>query len=153
MSEHFAQADVVFVGELDSNRPTPGATRHRFEVDRVFKGEVGTVTDVLSPGPGGCGLSPDPGQSFVVFATRGGTLWSGREVGPGVLMDVSCAGSRPMGVERAEVLFDTGQAPSADITVPDDSQLALKQPMILAVLVAAVLAGGVAVVLRRRSAA
>jgi len=51
------------------------------------------------------------------------------------------------------VLFDSWRPPSADIAAPEDSQLALKQPLVLGALAAAVLAGGVAVALRRGSAA
>ena len=55
--------------------------------------------------------------------------------------------------QRATVLFDSWRPPSADIAAPEDSQLALKQPLVLGALAAAVLAGGVAVALRRGSAA
>jgi len=151
--EHFDQADVVFVGELEANLPAPEAVRHQFDVERVFKGEAGAVADVLSTGSGAsCGLSLDPGQTYAVFATQGGSLLPGRDYGPDVLVGSLCSGTRPMGVERAAVLFATGRPPSPDIAVPDDSQLALKQPLILAALAAAVLAGGVAVILRRGAA-
>lgn len=67
------QADVVFLGTVTEVEQTrvggEPATVLRFEVSRVYKGTVfADQVIVTPPDPAGCGLTPDVGTSWVIFA-------------------------------------------------------------------------------------
>jgi hypothetical protein len=68
------QSDAAFVGRVVSldqvTRPKPGRRDIRFEVTRVYKGTAFRQQLVASPlGGDGCGLSPQPGSTWLIFAT------------------------------------------------------------------------------------
>jgi hypothetical protein len=86
--QHAARADVVFTGrlqEIDAGvrgpiRSTMDPVTYRFEVERVFKGEVRQNASVVSPADGAsCGLERmNVGARYTVFAqTDAGVLRSG----------------------------------------------------------------------------
>jgi hypothetical protein len=75
--EELAEAAAVFTGELTSLVPARvedlGLVEHafRFEVDEVFRGQVGPTAEVLSLlGSAACGLDARVGQRWFVIADR-----------------------------------------------------------------------------------
>ena len=69
----YEQADAVFVGTvLRVDEVGPRGDRRadiRFSVERVFKGTVYAEQVVASaPDPAACGLTPQPGSNWVIFA-------------------------------------------------------------------------------------
>lgn len=70
------QADVAFAGRVVAldriDRPRPGRTDIRFQVDRVYKGTAYAEQLVAStPNSDSCGLAPEVGSRWVIFATLG----------------------------------------------------------------------------------
>lgn len=70
------QADTAFLGTVTAldavDRPKPGRTDIRFEVTRVYKGTAYRSQLVASDRDGaGCGLSPQVGSTWVIFAVLG----------------------------------------------------------------------------------
>lgn len=68
------QSDAAFLGTVTSvEESTTGGQRTavlRFDVSRVYKGEVYTDQVIVTPADSaGCGLTPDVGSSWVIFAT------------------------------------------------------------------------------------
>ena len=69
----FAQSDAAFVGtvlRIDEVGSRDGRRADiRFSVERVFKGTVYAEQVVASaPDPAACGLTPQPGSNWVIFA-------------------------------------------------------------------------------------
>ena len=67
------RADAVFSGRVLSTdrvrKPGPGHNEIRFQVARVYKGDVYAQQVVTSPlGQGGCGINPQVDSSWVIFA-------------------------------------------------------------------------------------
>ena len=72
----FAQADAAFLGTVidrdDVGRGAEARTDLRFRVDRVYKGTVHQEQVVATPrDKSGCGVEPDDGATWVVFAIDG----------------------------------------------------------------------------------
>lgn len=70
------RADAIFTGTVRSKtlvrKPAPGRTDFRFDVSRVFKGSVYADQVVASPvGVDGCGVNPEVGSTWVIFAEEG----------------------------------------------------------------------------------
>ncbi len=69
----YEQADAVFVGTVlrvdEVGSRTDRRADIRFSVERVFKGTVYAEQVVASaPDPAACGLTPQPGSNWVIFA-------------------------------------------------------------------------------------
>jgi len=106
------QADVAFLGTvaaLDSvSRPKPGRTDIRFQVTRVYKGTVYRSQLVASPRESfECGLSPQVGSSWVIFAVLGVEGTGDDAVNR--LRSGLCSGNIPGGA--APALLGPGRAP------------------------------------------
>ncbi|MET0695657.1 MAG: hypothetical protein ABWY56_17120 [Propionibacteriaceae bacterium] len=107
-----SRADAVFTGTVVDKqairKPKPGRTEMRFEVSRVYKGTVFRDQVVASPlGDDGCGIDPDLGSSWVIFAEE-------RIEGTGDdavfrLVTELCSGNLPG--SRAPSVLGQGQAP------------------------------------------
>lgn len=65
------EADRVFSGTVLSSTPSADGTEqvHRFEVSRLYKGDLQRVTEVVSKGGKSCGFPFEPGKSYLVFST------------------------------------------------------------------------------------
>jgi hypothetical protein len=102
-------ADAAFIGTV-TDRVGPD-TQHSyssldavtwtFAVEGVYKGNVGSTQEVVSAlSSGSCGLSLDPSQRYLVFATVEGHAPIEPEPEPGQLAANFCGGTRP--AERGE---------------------------------------------------
>ena len=65
------QADVVFTGVLLGEERGNRRSTLALEVDRVFKGDVGTSPIEVASPTDSCGLRLSPDQTYVVFAVDG----------------------------------------------------------------------------------
>ena len=112
---HLGSSDVVFTGTLLDRIPPPEApvmssmdpARHVFAVDRVYVGDVGATTEVLSAVSGAsCGLeNMEVGEEYLVMAELepDGQAWAGL-----------CGGTAPAGhrnVAQVEQRAGPGRVP------------------------------------------
>jgi hypothetical protein len=69
------EADTVFSGTVLSSTPSADGTGtvHRFEVSRLYRGNIQRVTEVVTQGGKSCGFPFEPGKSYLVFSTGHGT--------------------------------------------------------------------------------
>ena len=124
-----AESDAAFVGTVqrvdELERAGERRVDIRFRVDRVFKGTVYAEQVVASaPDAAGCGLVPEPGSSWVIFAAE---AVEGRAFDPLLrLRTTVCSGNlsaatpptllgagsqpRPGASDREEQATDTDQA-------------------------------------------
>ena len=108
------QADVVFAGTVrardEVDRPKPGRVDLRFEVNRVYKGDAFRDQVVASTLDGSsCGLQPQLGSSWVIFATEGIEGQGDRAVYR--LRTSLCSGNLPVATPPA--LLGPGRPPLA----------------------------------------
>lgn len=92
------RADAVFRGTVlatrDVGRGRDARTDIRFSVDRVYKGYVYAEQVVASaPDSAACGLVPDPGSTWVIFATES-VAGSGKRTVQR-LLTTQCSGNLP----------------------------------------------------------
>lgn len=94
-------------------RPDPRANRTlRFRVERVFKGEVDSVQDIVTHGQGGaCGLTLDTGMRYLVFGSTERALL-GRPLEPSQIAGDFCNGTRPATSDDPPAGFQRGTRPA-----------------------------------------
>lgn len=108
------QADVAFSGRVVAldriDRPRPGRTDIRFAVDRVYKGTAYAEQLVASSqDSASCGLTPQVGSRWVIFATLGVEGEGDDTVNR--LRTNLCSGNLPGG--SAPLTFRDGRPPRA----------------------------------------
>ncbi|HZH17680.1 MAG TPA: hypothetical protein VE057_25220 [Archangium sp.] len=88
------EADRVFSGTVLSSPPSADGTEqvHRFEVSRLYKGDIQRVTEVVSKGGKSCGFPFEPGKSYLVFST-----------GHGPMTATTCDGTRVLAQASAKL--------------------------------------------------
>ncbi len=111
-TEALDASDAVFLGEVtevddDLEFEEPFLVRYAVDVDSVFKGEAFEMQSlVTSQRGGGCGLSIEPGETWLFYATRPGT--NGDEVIDDTeLASDACSNSRA--IDSAPPSFDLGE--------------------------------------------
>jgi hypothetical protein len=130
-TQHAADADVVFTGQIVAE----GVRRQRrtltFAVEEVFKGEAAR-TEVLTTASmsSACGLGIHGPGHFLVFADRDPDE-------PGSLIAGSCGGTR---AGDAPASLGEGHQPLPD---PATTTPSLRLPMVISLGLAALLAGGI----------
>jgi hypothetical protein len=138
-----ARAEVVFAGELVRiDRPVAGSSgadqQLRFEVRRVYKGEVSARTTVHTPrSSASCGLGIETTGPYVIFG-RGG----GGDVRAN-LCDGQLAGTTPPG-------FGAGREPTATHDGPWSATAPSPAARVVAVVGGLVVLGAAVVLLVRR---
>ncbi len=118
------QADVVFTGVMLGEQRDRQEADLAFEVDRIYRGEVGSDTiDVASP-TDSCGLKLVDDQSYLVFAVDG----------PRGLVSEECYGTvraSPKAVKAVEKALGPGkpyQAPTPEPAAPTYTRVLTTDP-------------------------
>ena len=165
--EYFDRADAVFTARLvDRQEPATVISSidpalHVFAVDTVYKGTAHESQGVLSPVSGAsCGLELTGAGPFVVFATRSADAGAGfPRLAEDQYAAFLCGGSAPWTPELDAELAALAGPPAGPEAVsdplPGDAGLAPAGsspllPVLAGVGAVVVLAGGVALLLRRR---
>lgn len=115
--EAFSLADAVFTGAaVERHEPTDplSSTTLVFDVDHVYKGDVGARQEVSTPSSSAaCGISPTDDR-MLVFATEPGTTRAGSlDAADGQLVAFLCGGTRDVSTATVPAAFGDGRAPAA----------------------------------------
>ncbi len=168
--DQMERADAVFTGEIversgkrvdkvGKNAYTAGQFTYAIEVDRVFKGEVTEVQQVVAgTGEASCGVVFPEDGPILVFGTSSGGVGSGK-VAPDQYGTSLCSGSQT--TSSAPAFFGEGEPPIGaveEVSTPTDPDYDVGQSAVpswvlvagVAFLAAAGLGIGLLVARRRR---
>lgn len=109
-------SDAVFVGQVievddDLEFEEPFLVRYTIDVERVFTGEAFETQSLVTPQRGGgCGLSMQPGDVWLLYATRPGTD-DDEVIDDTELASSLCSASRPADLDAVPSELGDGSNP------------------------------------------